>query len=249
MTATPRSDAPSLTWTEPAGLLPRGTLVLLPGRGETPEVYRRFGSRLAADAYRVVAVRGGDDAPGDAAALVEAALADDTTPRPLVLVGSDTGALHALRLAARHGAAVDGVVLAGVPTRDADEQGDLDSEIAGRTACPNHRLVLAREATAGLRDTQGIPELLAALTPVDVPTLAVHGAADGVSPLPDAVALHRALGTSSLVAIEDGLHDILNDVTHRSVAATVVLFLERLRLGAQAPVIAREVPLGETALS
>ncbi len=31
---------------------------------------------------------------------------------------------------------------------------------------------------------------------------------------------------------------MLNDVTHRTVAATIVLFLERLRLGAELPRIA-----------
>jgi hypothetical protein len=31
---------------------------------------------------------------------------------------------------------------------------------------------------------------------------------------------------------------VLNDVTHRTVAATIVLFLERLRLGAALPRIA-----------
>jgi hypothetical protein len=33
---------------------------------------------------------------------------------------------------------------------------------------------------------------------------------------------------------------VLNDVTHRSVAATIVLFLERLKLGADLPVIVRD---------
>lgn len=34
-------------WDEPAGPAPRGTLIVLPGRGETPTSYRRFGRRLA----------------------------------------------------------------------------------------------------------------------------------------------------------------------------------------------------------
>jgi hypothetical protein len=38
--------------------------------------------------------------------------------------------------------------------------------------------------------------------------------------------------------ITGGRHDVLNDVTHRTVAATIVLFLERLRLGAELPRIA-----------
>jgi hypothetical protein len=39
------------TWEEPQQLTARGTLFLLTGRGETPEVYQRFAGRLAADAY------------------------------------------------------------------------------------------------------------------------------------------------------------------------------------------------------
>ena len=40
-------------WNEPAGVAPRGTVLLLPGRGEQPGLYRRFGARIAADGYRV----------------------------------------------------------------------------------------------------------------------------------------------------------------------------------------------------
>ena len=37
--------------------------------------------------------------------------------------------------------------------------------------------------------------------------------------------------------VADGRHDILNDASHRSVAASVVLFLERLRVGAEKPLV------------
>ena len=40
-------------WDEPAGGTPRGTLIVLPGRGETAASYERFGRRLGADAYKV----------------------------------------------------------------------------------------------------------------------------------------------------------------------------------------------------
>ena len=35
-----------------------------------------------------------------------------------------------------------------------------------------------------------------------------------------------------------GRHDVLNDALHRTAAATVVLFLERLRLSPELPAIA-----------
>jgi len=47
---------PALTWTEPEGIACRGTLVVLPGRGEPPTHYERFGRRVAADGYRVCAM-------------------------------------------------------------------------------------------------------------------------------------------------------------------------------------------------
>jgi len=33
------------SWREPDGIAPRGTLVLIPGRGEQPVLYTRFGRR------------------------------------------------------------------------------------------------------------------------------------------------------------------------------------------------------------
>ena len=33
----------------PAGLRIRGTVLVVPGRGESADTYRRFGSRIAAD--------------------------------------------------------------------------------------------------------------------------------------------------------------------------------------------------------
>ena len=36
---------------------------------------------------------------------------------------------------------------------------------------------------------------------------------------------------AELVSIAGARHDVLNDLSHRTVAATIVLWLERLRLG------------------
>jgi hypothetical protein len=51
------------------------------------------------------------------------------------------------------------------------------------------------------------------------------------------------LPSGELVSIAGGRHDALNDQTHRTAAATVVLFLERLRLGVDAPALARSEDL------
>ena len=70
-----------------------------------------------------------------------------------------------------------------------------------------------------------------------IPTLGLPGTDDAISP----PAAARAAYPGRLVGIAGGRHDILNDVTHRTVAATIILFLERLKLGASFPLIATEV--------
>jgi pimeloyl-ACP methyl ester carboxylesterase len=239
--------ATAASWGEPDGVAPRGTLIVIPGRGEGPELYERFGRRIAADAYRVHAVA---DPVADPALTTSQVLAVTAEVRPYVLVGSDTGALFAAGLVASgQVTGVDAVVLAGLPT--APDSGPAvgggpsaeswEAELAARTACPAHR---GRLAGQGLRRGalfEPIPagwESLADLGRLTVPVLGLHGAADPVSPLDAARERYRQARRAELVSIAGGVHDVLNDVTHRTVAATIVLFLERLRLGAELPAIA-----------
>ncbi|MYQ64319.1 hypothetical protein GA0115242_11391, partial [Streptomyces sp. SolWspMP-5a-2] len=49
----------------PVGLRVRGTIVVVPGRGETRATYTRLGRRLAADAYRVRVVDAPELRPDD----------------------------------------------------------------------------------------------------------------------------------------------------------------------------------------
>ncbi|MGW1783353.1 alpha/beta hydrolase [Streptomyces sp. NPDC002143] len=222
---------PFFSWDEPEGLAPRGTLIVLAGRGEHGGVYERFGRRLAFDAYRVRAL--GDPA-ADPAALDEAAklLADESLPGPKVLVGSDTGASYAVRLAAEQTAGVDALILAGLPT-GAWTAGSWEEEAEARTACPTHRGRLTDDPDFR-RGALGEAPVAHSLDGVRVPVLALHGADDRVSPVAEAYA-----GTSVRpVTFRGGRHDVLNDALHRTVAATVVLFLERLRLSPELPLIA-----------
>jgi pimeloyl-ACP methyl ester carboxylesterase len=236
-----RVQAATRTWTGPEGIPARGTLVLVVGRGETPDVYERFGRRISSDAYVVVAV------PDRAAA--REALADAELPRPLLLAGSDSGALAAASLAAE-AEEVAGVVLVGLPSASGASDGaagrpaDWQGELEARTACPNHRKVLTAATTSGLWDAVDVlPNLVvpavgaepgAGDAELPVPVLAIHGGADRVSPLETAREAYRALGVDELAVVDGGLHDALNDVTHRSVAATIVLFLERVKAAAAA---------------
>lgn len=222
---------------EPEGIAPRGTVVVAAGRGETIDAYQRFGRRLAADGYRVRLLP--DVSTDPAASLTEAGklLVDDGSPAPRVVVGADTGALFALTLAARSAPGLDGIVLAGLPVaRPSLHVIDWDAELEARTGCPTHRGVLSRgAATPGALTSAPIPtSLIGTIGDGNVPTLGLHGDADLISPLDQASSAYPG----PLTVITGGRHDVLNDLSHRTVAATVVIFLERLRLGADAPAIA-----------
>ncbi|MGI5130055.1 alpha/beta hydrolase [Pseudonocardia sp. CA-107938] len=230
-------------WREPAGIAPRGTVVVVPGRGEHPGVYERFGHRIAADGYRVWAVPDPTQDEAGVTALVRGLLEstdDGVGPQPRVLVGSDSGALFAAGLAA--GGQAAGLVLAGLPGPDAVlADGDWEAEVAARTACPTHQGRLTADAAlrrGALREA--LPAGWAADPgAITVPVLGLHGDDDAVSPLSSVRDWYAGVKDAELVAITGGRHDALNDQTHRTAAATIVLFLERLRAGV--PAIARPV--------
>jgi alpha-beta hydrolase superfamily lysophospholipase len=226
-------------WDEPTGGTPRGTLIVLPGRGETAASYQRFGRRLSADAYKVRLV------PVDLADLEEATdtvgklLADESLPSPKVLVGSDSGATLAATLAPD--LPVDAVVLAGLALPGSTGVGSWEAEIAARTACPVHTRVLDGDAGFGRGAlNQPLPWSSVELKAPDKPTLVLHGTADAVTDAAAAVAPYAGATTARVRLVEGGRHDVLNDLSHRSVAATIVLFLESLRLGADLPAILKE---------
>lgn len=230
----------SFSWDEPEGLAARGTLIVLAGRGEHGGVYERFGRRLAFDAYRVRAL---GDPVADPSVLDEAAklLADESLPGPKVLVGSDTGALYAARLAAEQTAGVDALVLAGLPTGRWHSDG-WRAEAEARTACPTHQSRLTNDPDFRRGALDETPELLEpGLDSVLVPVLALHGEDDTVSPLTQALDAYTGHPGVRTVVFKGGRHDVLNDALHRTVAATVVLFLERLRLSPELPLIAEDL--------
>ncbi|MEV0040918.1 alpha/beta fold hydrolase [Streptomyces sp. NPDC050804] len=249
-------------WQPPAGIAPRGTLLLLPGRGEHPLVYERFGRRLSADGYVVHAL---DTTPDDNAEEILERAADAAGPEPVgpvVLVGSDTGALQALHTAVAAGPRlpVGGVVVAGAaPATEvaeprpgpatgtdpavgidpavgtgartgADSSTAWDDELAARTACPAHRKRLTEdEGFVRGRLTAPVPARLLADARPDVPVLVLHGGTDPVTPPERARELAARLPRATLGVVREGRHDVLNDASHRTTAAVLVLWLERLR--------------------
>ncbi|MGX1303891.1 alpha-beta hydrolase superfamily lysophospholipase [Streptomyces albogriseolus] len=234
----------------PEGLRTRGTVVVVPGRGETRAAYDRFGRRLAADAYRVRVVDAPvvdtDDLPGTLdrfarvlAAAVDGVAGEDGAVRPVVVVGSDTGAALVAALSGTAGASAagvpeaDAVVLAGLPGRPAAAADTWDGELDVRTSCPAHRRVLTDDSgvrRGALNDPVPTGLLTAAHDGgLTVPALILAGDAD---PLADRDDLHRIAKSSArarLSVVRGAHHDVLNDLQHRSVAAEVVTFLETLR--------------------
>lgn len=228
----------------PAGLRARGTVIIMPGRGETQGVYTRLGKRLAADAYEVRIVDAPRiDAKDVAGGLARAAheltvAATGTAPvRPLILLGADIGALTIAALAARGEVSApwwpDALVLAAPPGRTIGGTNGWDDELDVRTSCPAHRAVLSEDPDV-VRGCLAVPvpeELIEAAYRgvVDIPHLVLVGDAD---PLADREALVRtvkAAPSARLSIVHGAHHDVLNDLQHRSVAAEIVSFFEILR--------------------
>jgi pimeloyl-ACP methyl ester carboxylesterase len=221
-----------VSWDEPVGLNPRGTVIVLTGRGEDPGVYERLGRRLSADAWRVRVTDGHDD--DTVRSQIAAIVGDPAVVAPVVLLGSDTGAARAVRLAEE--LAVQGLVLGGLlPAGGGTASfGDFDDELAARTSCPSHRARLTADpsfARNALAVTLSTVDLDAPLARTSVPVLALHGAADAIAPAGDAVARYRAAPDVAVFTITDGVHDVFNDITHRVSSAEIVLFLERVKAG------------------
>ena len=246
MTQTTERVEADTAYHPPVGLRTRGTVVVVPGRGEARAAYRRFASRLAADAYRVQVVDPPSidpaDLPASLAALgvsigdaVDRATSEDGLVRPLVIVAADAGAAAVAALLVGNDRLTtwwpDAVVLAGLPGRDTPVSGAWEDELEVRTSCAVHRGVLTEHAERGALSTPLPDALLAAAyaASLDLPQLILVGDAD---PLADRPALARtasSLAQARLSVVRGAHHDVLNDQQHRSVAAEVVTFLEALR--------------------
>jgi pimeloyl-ACP methyl ester carboxylesterase len=174
-------------------------------------------------------------ASADLADAVAKLVAD--VPGPVVLAGSDTGALRALALAVSGIGEISGLILVGLPGRaPSATAGDWQQELEARTACPTHRARLDDDPdfVRGALAEPVSEDLLAvlddpAVDSLALPVLVVHGIDDPVAPASAASALADRLPAAELVLARTPSHDVLNDAIHRTVAAHVVQWLERLR--------------------
>lgn len=239
LTVPQTTSTPDSPWREP-DTAARGSVVVLAGRGETAAVYDRFAARLAFDGYRVAVIPDSTLRSDAAAEAVRALIAGSPAETPRVLIGSDTGAAFAIEFAAHEPAGIHGLVAAGLPSPEpvANPIG-WEDELAARSACPVHR---GRLATDGVLERGQFSRRVAPVdereaTRVSAPALVVHGASDRISPLADVLDVYAALPDAEVLVVAGGAHDILNDASHRSVAASIVQFLERLRTPDQAPIV------------
>jgi pimeloyl-ACP methyl ester carboxylesterase len=239
----------------PRGLRVRGTVLVVPGRGETPHTYVRFGARLAADAYRVRVLApphiDAEDIEGSLdhlGAQIASAIGElessGPVARPLVLIGSDLGAAAVGAVVARAQTSPaltdepwwpEAVVLAALPAYDSQPAGPSgwEDELDARTACPAHRGVLTDDLAVerGALALAVPTALLDAVysSAVDLPHLLLIGESDRYADRDALARAAKALPRARLTRVRGGRHDILNDLQHRSVAAEVVTFLEALR--------------------
>ncbi|MCU1692349.1 MAG: hypothetical protein JWM64_1440 [Frankiales bacterium] len=234
------------TYATPEGLRVRGTVVVVPGRGETAGSYGRLGRRLAADAYGVRVLDpprfDDDDVEGplrDLARRLDEALGGPVQAAPLVLLGADTGAAALSALVARQPADAawqpQALVLAGLPGYTAPALDGWDEELDARTRCPVQRAVLTEDdGVQRGRLGAAVPAALldaAYGSTAPVPHLLLVGDDDAHADREALARLLRSLPQARLGVVRGVRHDVLNDLQHRAVAAEVVGFLEALREG------------------
>lgn len=245
-TGSVETDHRTVTWAPPAEIAARGHVVVLTGRGETTDTYARFGRRLALDGYLASVLETDFTDPAVTTASTQIAIDSHRSGGPTVLIGADAGALLACRFAAELSA--DAVVLAGLiaPGHSNHRVFSWEAELAARTACPSHRNALTNDRRFARGEvSRPLPQSLvdAELSHPQVPILVIHGSADPFTPPEAAFGPFFANQLTRSLLVCDGRHDILNDLSHRSVAASVVLFLESLRLGSWLPTIVQSIEL------
>ncbi|RKR73451.1 hypothetical protein C8E83_0544 [Frondihabitans australicus] len=169
---------------------------------------------------------------------VRAALAEVSIAAPVTVVGSDFGAVLALTLLVAERRPIDAIVIGGlvtrlsrastVPVADFEALGGVDR--AGGGADP---ALDGAEAVPATVSVARIPAGFRLPQPAEVrvPVLVFHGDADDVTRVADAVSWASLLPFGSLRLVPGGDHRVLTGEARRTVAAAIVLFLERQRAG------------------
>lgn len=231
---------------------PRAAVIFLHGFGGHTGLYHRYGFALNSVGIDLWAVDqfGHGLSPGDrgdirnleassalAEQLTELALAE-TPGIPLVAQGHSFGSVVTLiRLLGAPDRYRVGVI-SGAPLIPIAALLDADSSFALEPAwlsadpfyldsIENDPLAFAYADDAALGREMGRAwdSFGAELPTLAVPTLAIHGSADPIAPIGVVRAYAEQIEPLSIVEIAGGRHDILNDVTHRKVTATISAFV------------------------
>jgi alpha-beta hydrolase superfamily lysophospholipase len=217
----------------------RGIFVVLPGRGDNGSHYVRFGERLSFDGYTVV-VSEVSITGVDATARVWNAAHSGAQYPVSILLGVDVAAGFAASAVASGLVAPTALVVAGAVTTVAAAgapASDSASEIELRTSCPVHREVLAHSSASAFVDGAAVTSWPGREVPIAVPSLILHGAEDRLAPVGGVIDQTAQWRNRTVVTVVDGVHDVLNDIHHRSIAAELISFAERLRVDPTAPVV------------
>lgn len=107
----------------------------------------------------------------------------------------------------------------------------LAADIAARTTGGLDAVVLAGIVTAASRTPLPVGLALPAARSVLAPALVFHGDADTVTDVADAVSWATQLVFGALRLVQHGDHGVLTGESRRTVAAAILLFLERQRAG------------------
>lgn len=231
----------------------RTALVILPGRGETARSYRRLGARLAYDTLDVTVLEPTVDEADlpRLAERIEAQVASADNDH-LVLVGHDTGANLALRLAEPLAARLTALVLSAPGRRALPAPLDWPAELAVRAACPGYTGQLDADPGVSRGALVAPPPVAPPTDPsrlaaIEVPVLLLTGAQDPLADEESLAALRTGLPRVSSVEVRGGRHDVLNDRTSRAVSGEIVAFVEWARSGDLDGPLLRRLPTARPA--
>ena len=231
---------------------PRAAVIFLHGFGEHTGLYHRYGFALNSAGFDLWAVDqfGHGLSPGirgqfgtleDSSALAESltALAEQAVPGiPVVAQGHSYGAVVTLfRLLEQPDRYRAGVV-SGAPLVPIPELVDLNTamnlDAGGLSADPFYLDCIENDPLAfGSADSRSLTRELdrawdrfgTELPALTVPTLAVHGGIDPIAPVGAVRAYAEQIPALQAAEFAGTRHDVLNDASHREVAAAVIAFI------------------------
>lgn len=237
---------------------PSAGLVFLHGGGEHSGQFSRLASRLNAEGINVWAIdhRGHGISGGergavpsfeplvaDAAALVDRIRAG-FPELPLVIGGHSLGGWTSALLVVRDPSAYAGAILTGASLRRV-----AVLERSSKTKFVFDTSLLATDP-AYLEELEKDPLVQLTLPPIDpsvfetaarelkdglpqvqIPLLFINGTNDRLASIEDARHWHDTLATARLIEVQDGVHNVLNDVDYRATGAAVARFVREVTTG------------------